>query len=218
MAHHSFALFERGLLNFTDPRPIQIDSSLERYFPFIVSAVVETGLFGLLLILVPLTLYVLVKRPEQSSLSSSTYTDKIVTIVCGAQFCATTAVKWDSPHIINEILTPFLKHWILNLKFAFSILLGSAHTTYTISVENGQLRILEQTPSYLDNDNFLTLYAPLYAKFGLITIQLFLGDCLIVCDIFLRIFILRDGTKHRYTGCALCGCAARELSFSLSFQ
>lgn len=61
--------------------------------PLTASCVIETGLYGLLLILAPLTLYTLWRRPEQSSLSSSTFMDKIVIVVCAVQFCATTVVR-----------------------------------------------------------------------------------------------------------------------------
>ena len=73
--------------------------------PSIASIIVETGLYGILFILAPLTLYTLLRRPEQSSLSSSTYMDKIVTLVCATQFCATTAVGFWFVYDLGVMLT-----------------------------------------------------------------------------------------------------------------
>ena len=61
--------------------------------PNIISTIVETGLFGILFILCPMTMYVLMRRPEQSSLSSSRSIHKVVVVVCALQFCFTTAVR-----------------------------------------------------------------------------------------------------------------------------
>ena len=86
------ALFPRDAIP-TSITPVHVVSSFENITSYIASAVIETGFYGLHLILGPLTLYTLLRKPEQSSLSSSTFIDKIVVIVCGVQFCATTAVR-----------------------------------------------------------------------------------------------------------------------------
>ena len=87
------------IVNLTDKRPVQLDTLLGDHLPCVASAMVETGLYGMLLILAPLTLYTLVWRPEQSSFSSSTFMDKIVIGVCGVQLCAATAVRFNFLHI-----------------------------------------------------------------------------------------------------------------------
>ena len=69
-----------------------ISQTLVQNLPLTVSCVIETGFYGVLLVLAPLTLYTRWRRPEQSSLASSTFMDKIVIVVCGVQFFTTTVV------------------------------------------------------------------------------------------------------------------------------
>ena len=128
------------------------------------SAVVETGFYGILFALAPLSLYILLRRPEQSSLASSTYMNKIVSLVCAAQFCATTAVRID--HLVvsmRYMLTTWLQHWILNLMC----------TSFALSKSK--------------SSPILSAIVQVKLKWILITLQLFLGDCLIVRDLSFEI-------------------------------
>ena len=84
---------------------IVADSYYEN-MPNISSAIFETALYGVLFILAPITLYILMHRPEES-FSSSRKFSKVVTIICAIQLCATTVVRsifldWNNAYYLHS--------------------------------------------------------------------------------------------------------------------